>query len=1005
MACAGSRTAGAERFPTRIFGVADGLARDSVSRIDRDSRGFLWFSTEEGLSLYDGSAFTTFGGRDGLPDEFVVGVVEDRRGDAWVATASGIARMATTISPREGSRERAFQPYPAPADLGRVRVVMPAEDGGVWCGGLWGLREFRLRGRRGDWTPVDLGTPPPGTAVNALARDSLGRLWIGTDSGLFVRSRDGAVRRWTAAGVNLEWTEALLLDDSNRLWIGTVQGVTIIDAAEPAAPVLTGYSPRSGLRYERVQAFFEDSRRRIWVGGFGGLARFDGSGGWKTWSVEDLGVPTAAGIYGFAEDLAGNLWLSTGRAGVIELIDDRMTLYSTADGLPGHGLLSITFPKTGGPCVSVVDANRGHALSCFDGRRFVTVEPDLGALNHAYTWGENQVAFMDHTGLWWIPTGRGVAVFPGAGPPEALARRPPARVVASRDGLAADEVFRLFEDSRGDVWIATIGKTNGLERWERASGRVVSYREEDGLPSRARVAASSLREDRSGNLWIGTHLGGLLRRRNGRFEIFTDGGSLLGQWISDLFVDSAGRLWAATSRTGLRRIDDPSAAVPRFVRYGKSDGLSSDTINTVNEDRFGRIYVGTGRGVDRFVPRGEGLADIEHFAPADGLPGNEINLTARGPDGRLWFGCGHGGITVFQPETPADPPPPVIRITSLSLDGRDVPLAPRGETTISDVTLDPGRHTVGVTYAALSFSAGRRPRYQIRVDRGTPGPWGEPRSSRTLTLAALSPGRYRLAARALAADGTPSAVPAVVELRILAPLWRRAWFLSLVAASLAMLLLAAHRSRLARAVELERVRLQISSDLHDDIGTSLSRVAILSEVIKQQSGGSAPMDDRLTEIAETARDVVASMSDVVWSNDPRRDDAGSLVARLCAFAADVMDGSAIAWRYSGPRALDRVPLRPESRRQIYLILKEALANAARHSGARSASMTVTIENHTFRAAVADDGRGFCAGESRSPLGGRGLGNMAERARTIGAILEVESAPGRGTRVSLDVPLA
>ena len=976
-----------------------------MSRIDRDSRGFLWFSTEEGLSLYDGSVFTTFGAADGLPDEFVVGVIEDRRGDTWVATTSGIARMATTISRREGERARLFVPYPSPADLGRLRVVMPADEGGVWCGGGWGLRNFRLRGGRGDWMPVDLGVPFPGTAVNALARDPLGRLWIGTDAGLFLRSRDGAVRRWTAPGVDFIWTEALLLDGSNRLWVGTVNGITIIDASAAAAPVVAAHSARNGLRYERVQAIFEDSHRRIWVGGFGGLARFDGSGGWKTWSVEDLGVPTAAGIYGFAEDLAGDLWLSTGRAGVIELIEDRMTLYSTADGLPGHGLLSITFPKTGGPCVSVVDANRGHALSCFDGRRFVTVEPDLGALSRAYTWGENQVAFMDHTGLWWIPTGGGVAVFAGADRPEALARHPPARVVAVRDGLAADEVFRLFEDSRGDVWIGTIGKTNGLERWERASGRISSYREGDGLPSRARVAASSFREDRSGNLWIGTHLGGLLRRRNGRFEIFTDGGSLLGQWISDLYVDSAGRLWAATSRTGLRRIDDPSAAVPRFVRYGKSDGLSSDTINTVNEDLYRRIYVGTGRGVDRFVPRREGLADIEHFAPADGLPGSEINLTARGPDGRLWFGCGHGGVTVFQPEAPADPPPPVIRITSLSLDGREVPLAPRGETTISGITLDPGRHTVAVAYGALSFSAGRRPRYQIRVDRGTPAPWGEPRSTRTLTLAGLSPGRYRLAARALAADGTPSAVPAVVELRILAPVWRRAWFLALAAALLALLLAAAHRSRVARAVELERVRLQISSDLHDDIGTSLSRVAIMSEVIKQQSGGSAPIDERLTEIAETARDVVASMSDVVWSNDPRRDDAGSLVARLCAFAADVMDGSAIAWRYSAPPDLDRVRLRPESRRQIYLILKEAVANAARHSAAASASLTVTIEDHDFRAVVADDGRGFCAGESRSPLGGRGLGNMRERARTIGARLAVDSAPGGGTRVSLSVPLA
>ena len=297
------------------------------------------------------------------------------------------------------------------------------------------------------------------------------------------------------------------------------------------------------------------------------------------------------------------------------------------------------------------------------------------------------------------------------------------------------------------------------------------------------------------------------------------------------------------------------------------------------------------------------------------------------------------------------------------------------------------------------------PRYEYKL-QGAAEDW-QPTAQRIIHFASLRPGSYRFLVRAVNSAGVPSPEPARVSFTVRAPMWQQGWFLSLMALALGLVGYSLYRYRVAHLLELERVRTGIATDLHDDIGTSLARIAMLSELIQRKVASSHPDAGALgLNVAETARGLMEAMADIVWSIDPRRDDLSNLILRIRHFAADTLEAQGIAWNFQGPPEEESIKLTPEQRRQVYLILKEAIYNIARHAGASSARLTLRLAHHQLVAEVEDDGRGFpMAKQSDASRPGYGLGNMRARAAKLGGSLRIESQPGRGACVLLNVPLA
>jgi two-component sensor histidine kinase len=315
----------------------------------------------------------------------------------------------------------------------------------------------------------------------------------------------------------------------------------------------------------------------------------------------------------------------------------------------------------------------------------------------------------------------------------------------------------------------------------------------------------------------------------------------------------------------------------------------------------------------------------------------------------------------------------------------------------------------------LSISTGgsdASTRYQYRLE-GVDADWSKPTTERSVTLANLSPGTYLFQVRALNAAGSFSPEPAEVAFIVLRPLWQQWWFLLAAAAAVGLAIYALYHYRVRQLLHLEQVRTRIATDLHDDIGASLSQIAILSEVVQQrissENGAAQAAGEPLKVIAGTSREIVDAMSDIVWAINPQKDHLSDLVHRMRRFASDTLESCDIGYGFRAPEHLRDIALGADFRREIYLIFKECINNLVKHSRASRALIDLRLESNFLIVEVEDDGVGFdaaaeMASGGRDRLGGNGLMNMRRRAENLGGSFHIESEKGRGTRATLRLPV-
>jgi signal transduction histidine kinase len=279
--------------------------------------------------------------------------------------------------------------------------------------------------------------------------------------------------------------------------------------------------------------------------------------------------------------------------------------------------------------------------------------------------------------------------------------------------------------------------------------------------------------------------------------------------------------------------------------------------------------------------------------------------------------------------------------------------------------------------------------------------WSAPTDQRTINYASLLPGSYRFTVRAVTADGNISPTPAIINFRILPPLWQRWWFVTLVLLTLGLGIATIYRYRVRRLIELERVRTRIATDLHDDIGASLSLIAMLSEVAQRQvPRGNPSVAEPLSSIATASRELVDSMSDIVWAVNPRKDRFSELVKRMRRFASDAFTSRDIALQFEAPDDHD-FKLGADARREIFFIVKEGVNNITRHSVCTEAAIILRVQGGSLLLEVRDNGKGFVPSQANE---GNGLANMRERARRLGGDFDVVTGNGHGTTLRLVVPL-
>src|SRR5262249_46797143 len=373
----------------------------------------------------------------------------------------------------------------------------------------------------------------------------------------------------------------------------------------------------------------------------------------------------------------------------------------------------------------------------------------------------------------------------------------------------------------------------------------------------------------------------------------------------------------------------------------------------LTEDLDGDIYIGTVRGVDRLTPE---TGKIRHYGTLDGLAGDFVTAAYRDRKGTLWFGT-FDGLSRLDPQPERMPSPPAIRIEGLRIAGVKQTLSDFGTSAIAGLELSAAQNNLQIDFSSLSMARAAVLRYQYKL-QGVDRDWNAPSDQRTVHYANLAPGSYRFLVRAVDPGGLTSAEPASVDFRIFAPFWQRWWFLTVAGVAVGLAFTWLYRYRVAHLLELERVRTHIATDLHDDIGSSLSQIAVLSEVVRRQVDGTAAASAPLSTIATTSRELVDSMSDIVWAINPNRDNLSDLSHRMRRFASDLFTSNNIEFGFDAREPERPMKLDADVRRQLFLIFKESVHNIVRHSGCANVEITLRIENHAIVLVMKDDGKGF-----------------------------------------------
>lgn len=951
------------RYNVRVWQTDEGLPHNSVHAVTQTPDGYLWVGTREGLARFDGARFVPLedAAAPELKHAWITALGVSRDGSLWIASESnGVTRL------KDGRFTRFTAADGLPGD--QIQCFLESRDGSLWLGGDRGLSRFEA----GRFTRITGSELLNNNSVKALYEDARGILRVATVKGLVSVNAEGLVSTNNfGIGPVTGVLKAVCEDRQGRLWLGATDALLRLMDGK-----LGSYAANKTLPEKITTSIYEDRAGQLWVGTYGGLTRrVDGT--LTPWWLNK--APIGDLIYTIYEDREQNLWVG-GRDGLYRLSPARFVTYTTQEGLNCNNVTSVCedlfgdlwFGTWGGGVnrlhggqFSVITATNGltqdTVLSLHESRdRSLYVGMDYpGGLNRVRPGGSNdfvrppglinaaiRVLHQDRRGALWIGTSKGLNVL-----------RDGALETFTTNGLPGGNVTALCETRAGPIWIGTDG---GLSRW--ADGKFTNVTQREGL---SHNDVNAIYEDADETLWVGTKGGGLNRLRAGQWTSYTTVQGLFSEEIYEIVEDDRGYLWMSCRR-GIFR---------------------------VNKQEFAALDQGT-------IP----ALTSTHFVRADGLATVQCNGVAKpagwkSRDGQIWFPTIRGVVAV-QPGIRINPQPPPVWIEEVRAGHRLLRTGSLANPAAPSVTVPPGAGDVEIHYTGLSLQVPEKVRFKYRLEAVDKN-WTDAGAQRSVTYNNLAPGRYQFTVIAANNDSVWNETGATLALVVLPQFWQTWWFNLALFAVPAFALVWAYRARGRRLREIEQLRIRIASDLHDDVGARLTKVAMITEQVERETDVNAARP-HIHMIARTTRDITRAMDEIVWTINPKNDTLDNLANYIFHYAQEYFQNTGVRCRLDLPPALPEHTLSTEYRHNLFMAVKEALNNILKHAGAAEARIRLAVADDRLTIAITDNGRGFAA--DRAHPGGDGLVNMRERLRQVGGSLRLESAPDRGTTITMEAPL-
>lgn len=772
--------------------LGQGLSQSTVTSIFQDSRGFMWFGTQDGLNRFDGYDIAVYkhdaAAPGSLPHSYVRAVVEDGQGDLWIATeGGGVARWD-----RRSETFTAYHHDPEdPTSLGSEHTssVVLDSTGALWVG-TFDAGLSKLDPATGKFEHFRHDPSDPGSLgddrVSALYFDRGGTLWVGTFSGLSrYDSSTASLIGHTQASAPADRVRAIYEDSEGLLWIGTYDGLFRLDRATGTfSSYRNNPADQTSLPDDRVRALLEDSAGGLWVGSWSGLSKFDRAS-------ESFDVyrhdPTNPGslsddqIMSIYQDRGGVLWIGTQGDGLNKWNPATATAFShykstrqQPPGLSSDAIQAFSQDADGRLWIGTFGGGLNRLDRSTRTYTHYRADPDNPA-----ALSDDQVMALAHEadGTLWIGTfGGGLNRLDSATGHFETFRHDPDDPAS----LSSNGIMSLLIDRSDDLWIGTFG--GGLNRLDRATGSVTRYRHDPTDPtSLSNDRVTCLAQDALGQLWAGTERGGLNRLDPAtgtfvRYRSDPDDPSRLGSdVIMSLYADAAGSLWIGTAGGGFARLDvshDSSPGTAVFRSYTERDGLPNNVVFGIEADDEGNVWLGTVDGLARFDPRAE---TFKNYDVSDGLQSNEFNFGAhyRNSAGELFFG-GFNGFNAFHPDAiRTNAHVPQLALTSFSILNRPAEL-PTAISEIDNIEISYRDYVFSLEVAAFDYTAPHKNLYRYKLE-GLDDDWIELGSRRRLTFTNLDSRSYVLRVRGASNDGAWNEEGIVLGITVIPPPWRSWW--------------------------------------------------------------------------------------------------------------------------------------------------------------------------------------------------------------------------------------
>jgi ligand-binding sensor domain-containing protein/signal transduction histidine kinase len=990
-----------DEFVAFGYGKEHGLPDNQVRDILQTHDGYLWILTQQGLARFDGTKFTVFdhANTPELNNDVAYAMAEDIEGNLGISGKGLLLRMS-------GNTFRRVVPEGGP-NVGEAFKLCSSQTGGFWAGG--GTHVARAKDNALTVFGSERGLNPA-NAVWALREDAAGTLFVGTMNGLFRFDAQRQRFESIAPGPRAHFKPAVALA-LHQGRFGTFWGMFAdMNASRSWFELSAWIEGRRGDSWELpaaiggnnfpievgTQFILEDNRGQVWVSApRNQLHRLRG----EKFETLTMSFPRGPdGAMCLCEDHEGNLWMGTGLSGLWRWQPRRIVTFSTANGLPQNNSWALCEGLDGSVWVGT-----DGGLSRFSAGRWETWRTAQGLSR------DNVRALaVDKEGTLWVGTSEGLnSVREGK-----ITQHPFA-------GAWFEGKIRAILPTRdGALWVAGATALHRL-----ADGQQTKFTVADGLASND---VRALLEDSTGRLWIGTYGSGLQCYEHGHFTTYSTTNGLSNGYVWALHQDAEGALWIGTE-SGLHCLRNG-----RITTFGKAQGLSDNLVNSILEDDLGQLWISHDRGIYRvrrasLIDLAEGRTNAVRcvsYTTADGLPSEETNGQKSYPaacktrDGRLWFATTKG-VAVIDPKLhheEREVPPVVIERFSATgdlvftrdpqdplLKQRPLPSAIPGE----GFRLPPGSgRVIEFDFAANTFVSADRTRYKYRL-LGMAEKWIDGGTRRQALFTDLKPGAYRFQVIAANHHGVWNETGADCSFQI-APFFHETWWFYVLCAGMTIAVAGSivvwrvgelrriHRLEQQAAIAAERTR--IAQDLHDGLGADLTRLTMLADQVSgspSQSSG-----EQLRKLSQSSREAARELKDLIWMANPANDTLESFLNRLCQNAEDFLRDARMRCRFDFAPDLPDRPLSLDQRRNLLLVAREAVNNIVKHSGASEVTIGVHAGPGHLDLSIRDNGCGFDPSTARA--GALGLKGMRQRIESLGGTLHLESSPGTGTRILIEI---